>query len=84
MFMLRVENTTGQPPQRQNGRFKTTKQDKKLHRLGLAGMEEIAHRYGGSLEAAAHAGHFELVCLPLSSGAAMPALSGEARIGNQL
>ena len=44
----------------------TTKPDKSAHGFGIAGMREIAERYGGSLDAQAGSGRFELlVCLPL-------------------
>lgn len=44
----------------------TTKADKKHHGFGLAGMREIANRYGGPLEVTTAGSHFELLaCLPL-------------------
>ena len=63
MLMLRVENAlTGE----ETPGFATTKADKTRHGFGLAGMREIAARYGGTLEARAADGRFELVvCLPL-------------------
>lgn len=66
MLMLQVENTVGSNPLRENGVFKTTKSDADAHGFGLAGMREIAERYGGSLEASVRQGRFDLiVCLPL-------------------
>ena len=64
LFMLRVENTLG-------GEVKpdlaTTKADKAAHGFGIPGMREIAERYGGTLDAGAREGAFELVvCLPLT------------------
>ena len=50
-----------------DGLFGTTKADQRAHGFGLRGMREIAARYGGTLEAAARDGKFELVaCLPLA------------------
>lgn len=67
MLMLRVENALAASPVRGKNGFATTKKDKKNHGLGLAGMRSIAARYGGSLEATAQNGRFELVVyLPLA------------------
>lgn len=62
VFMLQVQNAVG-------GIIKddlsTTKEDTSRHGFGLAGMREIAHRYGGSLEAVTKDGRFMLlVCFP--------------------
>ena len=47
----------------------TTKGEREAHGFGLAGMEEIARRRGGSLEAKVEGGRFQLtVCLPLDGG----------------
>lgn len=63
MLMLKVTNALA-GDEREN--FATTKADKKHHGFGLAGMREIAKRYGGTLEAATDGGSFVLlVCLPL-------------------
>lgn len=66
LFMLRVENAVG-------GEIRpdlaTTKADRSAHGFGLAGMQEIAQRCGGSLETRPEGGRFELVtCIPLSGG----------------
>jgi len=66
LFMLRVENAV-------NGEvhpnLETGKADRTAHGFGVAGMREIAARYGGTLEAGARAGRFELVvCFPLERG----------------
>lgn len=62
MFMLRVENAIGGEV---NQNLSTTKADRKSHGLGLACMREIACRYGGTLEATAENGRFELlICFP--------------------
>lgn len=63
LFMLQVENAlTGD----ERPDLSTTKKNKAAHGFGLAGMREIAARYGGSLEAGPREGRFELVvCLPL-------------------
>lgn len=67
MLMLRVENAYAGERHGQNGAFATTKTDARAHGLGLSGMREIASRCGGTLDARAENGRFELiVCLPLS------------------
>ncbi len=64
LFMLRVENTLGGAVQPD---LATTKADKAAHGFGIPGMREIAERYGGTLDAGAREGAFELVvCLPLT------------------
>lgn len=69
MLMLQVENTFAQPPAKVGGHFVTTKADRGAHGFGLRGMQEIAARYGGTLEAAVQDNQFELVaCLPLPAG----------------
>ena len=70
LLMLRVENALGRPVKRgPDGAFVTTKGERETHGFGLAGMEEIARRRGGSLEAKAEGGRFQLtVCLPLDGG----------------
>lgn len=63
LFMLRVENAVGAEV---HPDLSTTKADKSAHGFGLAGMREIAQRYGGSLDAQANESRFELVaCFPL-------------------
>ena len=63
LLMLRVENALAGD---EKPDLSTTKADKAAHGFGLMGMREIAKRYGGSLEATAANGRFELVvCLPL-------------------
>ena len=70
LLMLRVENALGRPVKRgPDGAFVTTKGEREAHGFGLAGMEEIARRRGGSLEAKAEGGRFQLtVCMPLDGG----------------
>lgn len=63
LFMLRVENAVGGEVRSD---LSTTKADQNAHGFGLAGMREIAQRYGGSLEAQVKEGRFELVvCFPV-------------------
>lgn len=65
MLMLKVRNALAGD---ERDDLATTKADKKYHGFGLAGMREIAARYGGILEAGTDCGCFELlVCLPLHS-----------------
>lgn len=69
LLMLRVENAYAGQRQRLGDLFPTTKEEKQAHGLGLRGMREIANRYGGSLEASARNGRFQLIaCLPLTGG----------------
>lgn len=64
LLMLRVENSA---EGRIHGDLSTTKTDKKLHGFGLAGMREIAARYGGVLETGGTDSSFELVVsIPLA------------------
>lgn len=66
LFMLRVENDYAGELQPE---LATTKEDKTAHGFGLAGMREIAERWGGSLETRGSDGRFQLVaCLPLDGG----------------
>ena len=69
LLMLRVVNAyAGKREEKPDGLFGTTKADQRAHGFGLRGVAgEIAARYGGTLEAAARDGKFELVaCLPLA------------------
>ncbi len=64
LFMLRVENAVRGAV---SPGLETGKADKSAHGFGVAGMREIAVRYGGTLEARVRAGRFELVvCFPLA------------------
>ena len=63
LFMLRVENPVGAAVAPD---LATSKADKSAHGFGIPGMREIAERYGGTLDAGARGGEFELVvCLPV-------------------
>lgn len=67
VLMIRVENPLSKPVQREGKAFRTTKADEAAHGFGLAGMREIARRHGGSLEATAENGRFELlIYLPIA------------------
>lgn len=62
LFMLRVENAFAGDLAPD---LATTKADRASHGFGLAGMREIAERYGGALHAGVRDGNFELVvCFP--------------------
>ena len=61
LFMLRVENPVGAAI---HPDLATTKADKSAHGFGIPGMQEIAERYHGTLEAEGKDGRFILlVCL---------------------
>jgi len=63
LFMLRVENALSGEV---SPGLETTKADRREHGFGLAGMREIAARCGGTLDARAAEGRFELVaCFPI-------------------
>lgn len=63
LFMLRVENAVRGEV---HPDLSTTKADRAAHGFGIAGMREIARRYGGSLDTQVKEGRFELVvCFPL-------------------
>ena len=63
LLMLQVWNPVGAAV---TADLSTTKADKAAHGFGIPGMREIAERYGGTLEAGARGGRFELVvCIPL-------------------
>lgn len=71
LFMLRVDNALAGPLAAD---LPTTKADKTAHGLGLPGMREIAGRCGGTLEAGARNGRFQLlVCIPVEN---RPPVSG--------
>ncbi len=66
LFMMRVENAVRGEV---SPSLKTIKADKSAHGFGIAGMREIAARYGGTMDAQSRAGRFELVvCFPLEKG----------------
>ena len=63
LFMLCVKNSRSGEV---HADLSTTKKDKALHGFGLAGMHEIAERYGGSMDAGPVDGIFELlVSIPI-------------------
>ncbi len=69
MLMMRVSNAFTGTRQDANGSFPTTKPDKRYHGYGLEGIRELASRLGGTMDASAVDGRFELiVCLPLAPG----------------
>lgn len=64
MLMLKVTNALA-GDERED--LATTKADQKHHGFGLAGMREIANRYGGTLDVSTDGGLFTLLaCLPLN------------------
>lgn len=71
MLMLRVKNNFCNTPITEGGILITSKFNPKEHGFGIRGMQEIAIRYGGTLETSIHQNQFELVaCLPLSVSSA--------------
>lgn len=61
MFVLQVQNSILEVPQKRNGRFTTGKTNSAAHGFGLASIEEIARRYGGSVSITAEGGQFTLL-----------------------
>lgn len=83
VLMLRVENSVAGPlrPQK-DGLFATTKADSTSHGFGLKNMEQIAQRYGGTLQASAGQGRFELLAwLPLGQPPAAHDKKSPSRLG---
>lgn len=58
LFVLKVINPVSGKSVLENGLPVTTKQDKHVHGFGLAGIREIAVRYGGAVEIAEEKGMF--------------------------
>lgn len=68
MFVLQVQNPILEPPNKRNGRFASGKTNSASHGYGLASIEEIARRYGGSVSITTEDGQFTLflyLALPL-------------------
>ena len=66
LFMLRCRNAYAGERRRENGRFPTTKSDPDAHGFGLQSMEQIAGKLGGTMDASAADGVFDLViCIPI-------------------
>ncbi|MEA4919651.1 MAG: GHKL domain-containing protein [Clostridiaceae bacterium] len=61
LFVLKVQNSSCEKIVLENGTPVTTKQDKHSHGFGLAGIREIAARYGGSVEITEEEGMFTLL-----------------------
>ena len=65
-----------------DGLFATTKADSASHGFGLKNMEQIAQRYGGTLQASAEQGRFELLAwLPLGQTPAAHDKKSPSRLG---
>ncbi|MEA4815109.1 MAG: GHKL domain-containing protein [Oscillospiraceae bacterium] len=71
MLMLRVKNSFRDTPITEGRILITSKFNTNEHGFGIRGMQEIATRYGGTLETSIHENQFELVaCLPLPPSSA--------------
>ncbi len=67
LFVMKVQNTYGGKTALEKGIPVTTKQDVSAHGFGLAGIREIAVRYGGSVDITEDEGQFTLlVYFPLN------------------
>lgn len=61
LFALKVQNSAGEKTVLEDGIPITTKRDKHSHGFGLAGIREIAARYGGAVEITQGKGMFTLL-----------------------
>lgn len=61
LFMLQIKNPLSENPLEKNGKFITTKKDKKHHGIGLSSIRETVLKYGGNISTVAENGIFELV-----------------------
>lgn len=69
LFVLQIRNSAGGNPVWKDGMPVTTKRNAEAHGLGIAGIREIAARYGGSTEITEKGGQFSLlVFFPLNDG----------------
>lgn len=69
LFMLRCRNAYAGERRTTEKGYETTKPDRAVHGFGLRHMNQISQRMGGTLEATAEAGIFELIiCIPLDKG----------------
>lgn len=50
MFLIYMQNTNSQVPQRKKGRFITAKKEKNHHGLGLESVRRIVEKYNGNIE----------------------------------
>ena len=50
LFLITVENTAIANPEQKNGRFMTSKKNKKEHGWGIQSMQHIVAKYGGDIE----------------------------------
>jgi hypothetical protein len=61
LFVLKVENSFNGVVTEKHGKLQTSKKDKANHGLGLAGVKDIARRYGGEVSVKHENGRF--VCI---------------------
>lgn len=66
MFVLQVQNPIHEQPIKKNGLLTTSKLSAEAHGFGLASIQEIARRYGGSMSITTENGQFTVfLYLPL-------------------
>lgn len=49
MLFIDISNNIDKPPVNKNGKWQTTKKDKKIHGYGLKSVEEIVKKYDGEI-----------------------------------
>lgn len=60
MLLITMENTATAEPDQKNGRFLTSKKNKKEHGWGVQSMKHIVEKYGGDIEFKSQQGLFRV------------------------
>lgn len=60
MLLITMENTAAAEPDQKNGRFLTSKKNKKEHGWGVQSMKHIVEKYGGDIEFKSQQGLFRV------------------------
>ena len=60
MFLITMENTAQIEPEQKNGRFLTSKKNKKEHGWGIQSMRHIVEKYDGDIKFEYEAGSFRV------------------------